>query len=140
MTDPNLAARAEALASTIAIQSEAVQRLSDSVRQLAASQDRIRKVQIATVLGLILDLSLTLVAALLFNNQRAVSDRLTDANRRIEQVQSRTSNEVLCPLYKTFIAFESRAKDSPLFTPEERAQRIRAYEVIHQGYDALGCQ
>lgn len=140
MPERDLASRADALAGTIADQSRRISVLSTSINDLAENQARIKKIVWATVAGLILDFVLTITAAFLLNSQRVTNQRLIEANDRIAAIQIRTSDRVLCPLYKTFIAFESRAKDSPQFTPEERAQRIKAYEVIHQGYDTLGCQ
>lgn len=136
MTTPqerSLAARAEVL-------TRSVQTLSTSVAQLAESQARIKKVMRWTLIGLALDLVFTVVAGVLFNSQRLTNDRVAETNQRIEQVQNRTSNEVLCPLYRLFIAFEPRAVDNPAFSPEEREQRRAAYVVIHQGYDTLGCR
>lgn len=133
MPDPNLAARAEVLAGAVAS-------LTDSVQRLAESQARIRKLAVTTAIGLLVDFILTVAGIVLFVNQRDINNRLVDANARIEAVQSRTSDQVLCPLYKLFIAFEPRAKDNPQFTPQERTERAHAYEVIHQGFATLGCQ
>lgn len=132
MPEPELAARADLL-------TEAVTRLSDAVNALASNQERMKRALALTVVGLLLDFILTVAGILLFANQRDINHRLIDANGRLESVQLRTSDQVLCPLYKLFITFEPRAKDNPAFTPEERAERARAYEVIHQGYDTLGC-
>jgi len=132
MPDQNLTARAEVLTRSVAA-------LTISVQQLADSQAHVKKVMRWTVVGLILDLVLSLAAVALFNRQREANHRLADNTAHIEQVQTRTSDKVLCPLYALFIAFEPRAIDNPGFTPEERQERRQAYAVIHQGYDILGC-
>ncbi|HEX5525179.1 MAG TPA: hypothetical protein VFX53_17170 [Pedococcus sp.] len=126
MPDPNLTARAESL-------SRSVGNLAESVQALTVSQAHIKRVMTATVVGLILVLVLAVVSVFLIANQRAV-------NARLSEVQDRTSNQVLCPLYETFRTLENRAVTSTQITEEERQQRREAYAVINQGYAALGCR
>lgn len=132
MADPNLSQRAEGLTTAVA-------ELSTAVGRLATNQTRMRHVIYATIAGVMLDLVLTVVVSVLFSNQREVSNQISEANSRIETVQRRTSDEVLCPLYKVLLSFEPRASTSPTITPEERQARVEAYDVVRQGYVVLGC-
>lgn len=133
MPDPNLSQRAEGLTT-------AVGELSAAVTELAANQTRMKRVIYWTVSGLLLDLILTVVVSVLFSNQRETSDQIAHANSRIEEVQQRTSDEVLCPLYTVLLAFEPRSTTSPTLTEEERQSRLQAYEVVRRGYTVLGCR
>lgn len=132
MPDRNLSQRAEGLTT-------AVSELSTVVGQLVAGHARMKHIQWWTVVGLLVDLVLTVVVGLVINNQHHVYDQISEANSRIETVQRRTSDEVLCPLYKVLLAFEPRSTTSPTLTDAERQARTEAYDVVRRGYAVLGC-
>lgn len=65
---------------------------------------------------------------------------VSDNQREIKDIQRRTSDEVLCPLYGAFLA----AKDNPVpdnikNDPKQRKEREDAFRIIDEGADALGC-
>lgn len=133
MVDPNLTARAHAL-------EQSVSTLSSAVRDLTTSQQRVKLAIRLTAVGLVAAFILAAVCTTLLIAHTRVQDRLSEQSQRIEQVQQRTSNEVLCPLYSLLIEFEPRTTRIPGLSDEERAQRLATYEVIHRGFDALRCQ
>lgn len=57
---------------------------------------------------------------------------------RIDTIQDRTSNEVLCPLYEVFIK-SLDAPPPPDQTPQEAENRADADKVIRNGYVTLQC-
>jgi hypothetical protein len=54
---------------------------------------------------------------------------------RIEAVQNRTSNEVLCPLYAIFLDSYHPERQPP----ERLAEYERSFDVIRKSHDVLGC-
>ena len=73
--------------------------------------------------------------------------RIDDNADTLREVQDRTSNTVLCPLYSLFLAqtadLPPDAADSNedgTVTPEEQAQMEQTVRVIQEGYAALNCQ
>lgn len=58
---------------------------------------------------------------------------------RINEVQARTSNEVLCPLFALFVSGYDPKKRDALPTKEQRDQYENAYGVLRRGYASLGC-
>jgi hypothetical protein len=117
--DPsNLPAVAKELIITIAGLTSAIQ---DLLRRTTRSERLIA----FTVMGLILDLCLTIVAGFLVYSQYSTNAALDD-----------TRSEVLCPLYSVFLGS---------YNPNTRAagQDRKTYEdtfqVIRAGYAHLGC-
>lgn len=69
-----------------------------------------------------------------------VSLNNTKANQReIEELQKRTNNEVLCPLYDLF---ERSAKlpPPPHYSAEQQRERLVMFEEIAKGADKLNCK
>lgn len=57
-----------------------------------------------------------------------------------QEVQASVSvqrQKVLCPLYQIFL--DSERFTPPGQTPEQEANRVHAFQVIHEGYDSLKC-
>lgn len=72
--------------------------------------------------------------------------RIDQNNQQIKDVQDRTSNSVLCPLYGLLVdqiadlpANAADEDDDGVVTPQEKAELDRTIRVIRQGYSALGC-
>ena len=58
---------------------------------------------------------------------------------RIDYVQTRTSDQVLCPLYAIFLASVAHPRPVLVDTPEKKASFEKAAATIRQGYVTLGC-
>lgn len=82
-----------------------------------------------TSIGLLLDLTLSVLFVLLFHK----SD--TNSNR-IDEVQQKTSTEVLCPLYDLFL--DTWAPNSPA-AKEDPAKYSDAFDKIEHGARVLNC-
>jgi len=113
-----------------------VQALSDSVRNLARYGQRTRRLISWTIIGLVLDLTLTIVVGVLFNNQQGTSRRIERNAENIRLVQQRTGNEVLCPLYGLFLASFDPTSAAARKDP---AKYEASFRVIRTGYQVLGC-
>lgn len=105
-------------------------------QQQSDTQKRIT-IWLVMVIALILGLALVVVYALYRIDQNA---------DRISEVQDRTSNTVLCPLYGIFLTQITTAgpdaADSDhngTVTPGEKATYERTVQVIRDGYTALDC-
>lgn len=76
---------------------------------------------------------------LAFYQERQTSQ--IDKNAKaIAEVQTRTSDKVLCPLYGLFLNIVKHPLPKRVDTPEERKANDEALKVIQTGYDALGCK
>lgn len=118
---------------------KAVNRLETSINHLARRSDvqeeslkRNRMVLRIALVGLALDLALTVVCAALFAKADTNSEQ-------IQSVQDRTSSEVLCPLYQVFL--DSMRINTPPAnqTPEQAEFRAESMRTIQHGYDILKC-
>lgn len=80
-----------------------------------------------------------LVFLLLSYRQEQATDRIEANAAKISDLQTRTSEEVLCPLYVIFLESLENPDPGDVDTPAERKQ-FAAYKVtIQDGYDKLGC-
>ena len=61
-----------------------------------------------------------------------------DQQNQIEEIQDRTTNEVLCPLYQLFEQVGKRPAP-PGTTPEQKVQRQKDFANIAAQAEALGC-
>lgn len=59
-------------------------------------------------------------------------------SHQIGDIQTRVSDEVLCPLYEIFLASIAEPPEKPR-TPEEQKQFDAAVTTINNGYAALDC-
>ncbi|MCC3333605.1 hypothetical protein [Nocardia abscessus] len=87
--------------------------------------------KVATV-GVAFNLALTGIVGWLFV-------RVEHTTREVRDVQSRTSTEILCPLYQVFAVSIKVNPPSPNLTPEQTKFRQEAADTILAGYDKLGC-
>lgn len=111
-------------------------------RQLQRQQEELAREQAATTrqgrinawlaLSIALDIALSLIIGLGFFRIDSNADR-------IDHIQDRTSNEVLCPLYGIFLASIENPRPEQVDTPEERARFEAAAKTIRDGYSALEC-
>lgn len=85
-----------------------------------------------TIIGVALDILLTIVAAFLFNDQRATSSRLDEQQARSVQVQ----REVLCPLWVIFL--KSYDPKSPAALRDPAAYEAN-FRTIRRGVAILDC-
>jgi hypothetical protein len=118
--DDELRVEARALRTEVAQLGEAITGLAHRA-DLERTVARMRRVVVALVVSFVLDLGLT--------------GYLAWTNHRVNVVQERTSNDVLCPLYGLFLA-SYRPEAQP---PERRAGYEDAFAVIRQSYRVLQC-
>lgn len=117
----------------------AVTDLTTAIDHLARRQAHLRRVVLWTIAGLVVDVVLTVLVTVLYGQQQQASHRIADNTSRVQQVQDRTSNDVLCPLYKLFLDQEPIAVNNPALTPDQRNSLKAQFGVIHRGYDTLDC-
>ncbi|WP_454199606.1 hypothetical protein [Nocardia sp. Marseille-Q1738] len=58
---------------------------------------------------------------------------------KVQDVQERTSTEILCPLYQVFAVSIKVNPPNPNLTPEQAKARREAADTILAGLDKLGC-
>jgi hypothetical protein len=81
---------------------------------------------------------IVLFACLAFYQEKQTREIDNNA-KKIEEVQMRTSDEVLCPLYALLVNILQHPLPGRVDTPEERKANGDALSVILQGYNALDC-
>jgi len=110
-----------------------VGQIAKSVNDLTDRQSKaivkVKKTGYLTAIGLALDLILTVVIFFLADANDRTSERL-------EEVQARTSEEVLCPLYDLFLT--SYNPNGPT-AKRDPAGYERSMVTIEKGAVALGC-
>lgn len=66
---------------------------------------------------------------------------LSGNTKELDDVQRRTSDKVLCPLYGAFLAAANNpVPDEIKNDPEQMGERAKAFAVIRQGYMELNCK
>lgn len=138
MTD-HLANQAENLTRAVSDLGASVSHLARTQAHLARTQAHIRRVVAWTVAGLAIDVALTVLVTFLYSGQQDSNRRISANNERITEVQGRTSNDVLCPLYKLILDSEKRAQANPALSPDQRTEQAKLFAVIHDGYNVLRC-
>lgn len=111
--------------------------LATQQEDLAQAQDKLsqqRGINIALGLSLIFDVLLSVLIGFGYL-------RIDTNAAEIGQVQERTSDQVLCPLYALFItSLKNPPRPELVDTPEERRQRAEAKKTILNSYVVLECK
>jgi preprotein translocase subunit Sec63 len=110
----------------------AINTLSSEVEELNKKFDQVNKDVYQTVqrmkllvtgLAIVTTLSLGALGYAIYNGEK------------VSHIQQRTSNEVLCPLYRLFLSsYHPEAQP-----PEKRESYEEAFKVIRKSYGALEC-
>jgi hypothetical protein len=109
-----------------------VSALALSVDQLDRRTSRSEKITVGVVLGLLLDLVLSVAVAVVLTQLFVTNDRLEASIQR----EGQTRQEVLCPLYELIVS---------TFNPESRPpgpardQYVQSMQVIIDSYPRLDC-
>ena len=135
---------AQALAVNVETMTKAINGNSTELDELRRAQRKQHFLALGTIIGVIL---IVAIGVLLFffrqqsvnHDIQAVNRDIQAANHDIQAVQLRISNEVLCPLFRTFIKFESASQSNPNTSPEYKAEVAKSYIDIHRGFEALQC-
>lgn len=110
---------------------------------LVATNVILRKIKLLNVVLVVLVVLVGVLSGAEFVMIRSLSSTnqtVQDNQDKIEAIQDRTSNKVLCPLYSLLIEFEPRVMANKTLSTEDRDSQTRLYVVIHQGYTTLGCR
>lgn len=110
--------------------SEQVVRLSDALLELSRRVRRSRVMILTVIVGFILDIALTVTLTIVAVEQ----NNNTEA---IHNIQDRTSQQVLCPLYQIFL--NARSDQARAVYPQGTAAYDKAFNQIQHGYNVLGC-
>lgn len=124
--------RADRLAVVVAQLNDSVQGLAVRSERSEADITRSKRAIRWTAVGVVLDIVLTVVAALLFNDQRAASSRLDAQQQQITRVQ----RDVLCPLYDLFLASYNPRSPQAKANP---AKYEASFKTIREGVVVLEC-
>lgn len=127
-----MAATLTASADALAASSKAQDKVLKRIEALAIDTHRNR---VALQLG-----TLGVVIALAVGGFAVVqSMRLNTLYHQVQEVQTRTSTEVLCPLYQLFALSITVNPPSPNYTPEQLKLRQQFAEAMATGLTKLGC-
>lgn len=118
--------------SELATKSHTQQTIIDELGKNRRDNKHNRMMISAVGIGLLLDLTLTAICGLLFHKANANTELL-------REVQQRTSNQVLCPLYKAFIDSVKVIPEAATDTAAQQAFRTQSIQVIENGYLTLHC-
>mgnify|MGYP001589292114 FL=1 len=110
---------------------------STTIEDVARTAVKTRRFTWALAVSLALDVALTTVLGLVIDTQQDNSDKIAAVVRDVETAQGIQRQEALCPLYQLFL--DSESKVPPNQTPEQLAERTKAFGIIHKSYDSLEC-
>lgn len=126
-----LTVRAERLGTQWANATKTMKELTDSVTQLQVTARRNRAMIVGLIVSFVLDISITIGLVI-------VADHQSQNTSAIEDVQTRTSQQVLCPLYKLLV--DSENPRAAANYPQGAAVYYRAIAQIRRSYQVLQCQ
>ena len=95
-----------------------------------------RRMIIAVIMSVVLDVALTVLLAFGFNTLDNANTQIQQITARLDQSQTVVRQKAFCPLYSIFLASESAAGRVKSGNP---AAYDRDFAIIRQGYDALKC-
>src|SRR6266702_1764330 len=119
----------EELASTAGELAQEVKTLTTEVVALRKRSFSNRKLIRWTIVGLILDITLTLVVGVLFHLVQSNSNHIQD-------VQTKVGNQVLCPLYSIFLQSYNPNSAAAKANPQTYEAQ---FTVIRNSYKILDC-
>jgi flagellar basal body-associated protein FliL len=120
MSESELSRRASELGRTVADLGDSIAELTARTEGAEERQRRSRKILQVVVVGVVLNIGLSVLVFLTFRNE------------------GQLRSEVLCPLYQIMQgSHDPAARES--MTPEQQAKYDDAFAVIRQGAAVLGC-
>lgn len=135
MDTADLTAAVESLTESVeelAARSQTQQKVIDAIETQRKGLHSTRIVLAIAVAVLVLVLGLTSGGVILYR-------QVTANQREIQQVQERTSTELLCPLYLVFATSIKVNPPSANLTPEQVKLRQDAADTILAGLQKMGC-
>lgn len=118
---------------------EALNRASGTTLvDLAQRSRRNRRLILATAVGLVLDVALTVAMAIGWAGIARNNHRIDQVNTRLDNAQTTQRAKALCPLYRVLL--DGERFTPPNLSPEQTQARANAFKVIHAGFDALNCK
>ena len=113
----------------------------DELRTLRKTGSTNRRFIVTLALSFVLDFALTIVLAVVANNQMTSTDRLDELTSQLNAEVTTQKVLALCPLYQLFINADiPQARESAGARGDNLEDRDKAFAVIHQSYDALRCK
>lgn len=135
MDQPQLVEAVEKLTAAVGELSDRADTQQEMLNEIKAQRKGLRSTRIVvafTVFGVSIDLVLTVLFGLLYQQVNANS-------HQVQAVQERTSSEILCPLYQVFALSIKTNPAPPGLTPTQAQLRQDAGDTILAGLDKLGC-
>lgn len=123
--------------------------LAKSVERLTTeSDDHFAKIQktyrlnrrliYAVVIGLVLDITVSIFLAVGFVQLGSTQDGLQHVTDRIDFSQTVTRRQVLCPLYRTFLASDSPEARAAFQGGQAKYDQL--FDQLNRSYNALDCE
>lgn len=145
-----LASNVQQLTARLAASEEIQATLEDAVTAIGrqarrnTSQGRFNKWVTGVAIALV---ALACVLGYLIYLVNANANGISDSNADVRELQTRTSDRVLCPLYGLFLDLSESAPPGAadengdgVVTEAEQRKQDKAIRVIRDGYQLLGCK
>lgn len=120
---------------------ETVDRLNKDSVQHFKDMERMSKLNtrlvFGTIIGLFLDVTLTILLAFQGHQVSINEHQITQVTDRLNFSQTVTRKQVLCPLYKTFLA--SKSTEGAANFPQGAAAYMKLFAQLQNSYDVLDC-
>lgn len=116
--------------------------LVTAVGDLTKALKKYRRFAVATAVGLVLDVVLTIIMATVLSGQADTNRQIKESLREnyiTQQQQAETRVRVLCPLYALLLTSVDPAKRAALPVDQQKVYDTTV-GVIQKGYGTLGCQ
>lgn len=117
---------------------KAVDRLSATVGVHESTLKRVSVTSAVAMVGLLLDLTLTILVGLGLAGVNHNQDRINTLSAQV-QADTVRNQQAQCAFIALFSQFESRTTKSPNYSDEEKALQTKAYETLRQIGTDLGC-
>lgn len=117
---------------------KAVNRLSATVGVHESTLKRVSVASAVAMVGLLLDLTLTILVGLGLAGVNHNQDRINELQDRV-LIENARNKSAQCAFIALFLQFEPRTTVNPTYTEEQRAQQKEAYTTLRQIGADLGC-
>lgn len=130
------------LSTQVDLQHAVIKELKTHQQEITKQQRGLHSTRIvvaAASIVVLLNFVLTIGGVGLYQRVVANQHQIQANQNEIQQVQQRTSSEILCPLYLVFATGIKMNPPSPNLTPDQAKARQDLANTILSGLDKLGC-
>lgn len=125
---------------TVALQKSerAVNNLAETVGVHESTLNRVKITSAVALVGLLLDLTLTVLVGFGLAGVDRNQDRIADLHAKV-LAETERNTTAQCAFIALFLQFAPRTTNNPSYTEEQRARQVQAYETLRGIGRDLGC-